>query len=264
MELFEFFGYLSAFFIGVILGLIGGGGSILTLPVLVYLLEIEPVEATAYSLFIVGCASLAGSARNMYARRIDYKTAIIFSIPSLLAVYFTRSFLLPAIPAVILQTRGLFLTKDVAIMLFFALLMILSSASMIMEPRIKPPIKKKKVYNSLLISAEGILVGIVTGIVGAGGGFLIVPALVLLVGLPMKKAVATSLLVIALKSLFGFVGDLQNFNINWYFLLGFTSLAVMGIFLGTFLDRFFQGKKLKKSFGWFVLIMGVYILWKEL
>jgi uncharacterized membrane protein YfcA len=119
-------------------------------------------------------------------------------------------------------------------------------------------------YNYPLIAAEGLVVGTLTGVVGAGGGFLIIPALVLLVRLPMKMAVGTSLLIIAAKSLIGFIGDLGNQTIDWKFLLIFTGLSIMGIFVGTYLTKFIPGEKLKKSFGWFVLIMAVYILVKEI
>ena len=115
-----------------------------------------------------------------------------------------------------------------------------------------------------MIIIEGLVVGLLTGIVGAGGGFLIIPALVLLAKLPMKKAVATSLMIIAIKSLIGFIGDVQNIQIDWTFLLSFTTVSVIGIFLGLYLNKFIDGKKLKKGFGWFVLIMGVYIVLKEI
>ncbi len=115
-----------------------------------------------------------------------------------------------------------------------------------------------------MIVLEGLVVGLLTGIVGAGGGFLIIPALVMLAKLPMKKAVATSLLIIAIKSLIGFIGDLQNLDIDWAFLLKFTALSVIGIFIGIWLTRFIEGSKLKKGFGWFVVAMAIYILFKEL
>ena len=122
----------------------------------------------------------------------------------------------------------------------------------------------KVVYNYPLIMVEGFVVGVITGIVGAGGGFLIIPALVLLAKLPMKRAVATSLFIIAIKSLIGFIGDIQNLDIDWTFLLSFTAVSIIGIFIGIWLNRFIDGKKLKKAFGWFVLVMGFYIIYKEL
>jgi len=148
--------------------------------------------------------------------------------------------------------------------LFFALVMLLASISMIRNNR-KDSVESTEVkYNYPLIIIEGFVVGVLTGIVGAGGGFLIIPALVLLAKLPMKKAVATSLLIIAIKSLIGFIGDVENLDIDWVFLLSFTAISVIGIFIGIYLSNFIEGKKLKKGFGWFVLIMGVYIIYKEL
>lgn len=260
----EILGYFGALIIGVVLGLIGGGGSILTVPVLVYLLGINPVTATAYSLFVVGTSSLVGAVKNMQKKRVAYRTAIVFSIPAFIAVYATRKFLVPAIPDHIITIAGLEITKNIAIMLFFAFIMILASVSMIREQKEKPVKAEKVKYNYPLIIVEGLIVGVLTGIVGAGGGFLIIPALVLLAKLPMKKAVATSLLIIAIKSLIGFIGDVQNLEIDWQFLLIFTALSVIGIFVGVYLNKFIDGKKLKKGFGWFVLLMGIYIVWKEL
>lgn len=264
MEIVDLLGYLGALFIGVVLGLIGGGGSILTVPVLVYLLSVNPVTATAYSLFVVGTSSLVGSFRNMQKRRIDYRTAVVFAIPAFIAVYITRKFLVPAIPQLIFSIGGFEVTKNIGIMLFFALIMVLASVSMIVEQKEKPISPEKAKYNYPLIILEGFLVGIITGIVGAGGGFLIIPVLVLMARLPMKRAVATSLVIIAVKSLIGFIGDVQNLEINWSFLLVFTAISVAGIFLGIYLNRFINGKKLKKAFGWFVLFMGIYIFWKEI
>ena len=264
MEIIEILGYFGALLIGVVLGLIGGGGSILTVPVLVYMLGVNPVMATAYSLFVVGSSALVGAIKNMQKKRVAYRTAIVFSIPAFIAVYITRKYLVPAIPEHILTIGEIEVTRNLAIMLFFAFIMILASVSMIRERKVKSEPAEKVKYNYPLIIIEGVIVGVLTGIVGAGGGFLIIPALVLLAKLPMKKAVATSLLIIAIKSLIGFIGDVQNFEIDWPFLLIFTSLSIIGIFLGVYLTRFINGEKLKKGFGWFVLIMGIYIVWKEL
>ncbi|MFD2519196.1 sulfite exporter TauE/SafE family protein [Salinimicrobium flavum] len=264
MELFDFLGYIGALIIGIVLGLIGGGGSILTVPVLVYLLAINPVTATAYSLFVVGASSLVGAVKNMQKKRVAYRTAIVFSIPAFIAVYITRKYIVPAIPEHLIYIGGFEITKNIGIMLFFAFIMVLASVSMIMERKEKPVSTEKVKYNYPLIIIEGVVVGVLTGIVGAGGGFLIIPALVLLAKLPMKKAVATSLLIIAIKSLIGFIGDVENLEIDWPFLLLFTAISIIGIFIGIYLNRFINGKKLKRGFGWFVLLMGLYIIWKEL
>lgn len=264
MDLITVLGYVGALLIGLVLGLIGGGGSILTVPVLVYLIGINPVLATAYSLFVVGSASLVGAIRNMQKGLVDFRTAIVFAIPAFIAVYVSRKYLIPAIPEEITQFGEFLLTKNIAIMIFFAVIMLLASISMIRNNRKESDEEQEIKYNYPLIILEGLLVGVVTGIVGAGGGFLIIPALVLLARLPMKKAVATSLLIIAIKSLIGFLGDAQNLEIDWLFLGSFTFLSIVGIFVGIYLNQFIDGKKLKKGFGWFVLLMGVYIIIKEL
>ena len=264
MEVIQIIGYIGALCIGGVLGLIGGGGSILTVPILVYLLAINPVTATAYSLFVVGVSSAFGTFQNIKKGLVDFKTAIVFAIPAFIAVYITRRFIVPAIPETIFTVGKFILTKNIAIMVFFAIIMLLASFSMIRGRKEGSPTNEVVSFNYLLITLEGFVVGILTGVVGAGGGFLIIPALVLLAKLPMKRAVATSLLIIAIKSLIGFIGDVENLDIDWPFLLSFTAFAVVGIFLGTYLSNFIDGKKLKKSFGYFVLVMGVYILVKEL
>ncbi|GAB4162040.1 MAG: sulfite exporter TauE/SafE family protein [Winogradskyella sp.] len=264
MDINQIFGYIGALFIGIVLGLIGGGGSILTVPILVYLLFVNPVTATAYSLFVVGVSSLVGAIRNIQKGLVDFKTAIVFAIPAFIAVYTTRKYLVPAIPEDLFSIGDFMITKNIGIMLFFAIVMLVASVSMIRNKRDDKEETSEVSYNYPLIIIEGVLVGVITGIVGAGGGFLIIPALVLLAKLPMKKAVATSLLIIAIKSLIGFIGDVENLYIDWSFLLIFTSISVVGIFLGIYLSNFIEGKKLKKGFGWFVLIMGIYIIYKEL
>ena len=260
----EIIGYALATVIGISLGLIGGGGSILTLPILVYLLGINPVLSTAYSLFIVGSTSLVGSVSYMKKGLVNYKTAIIFAIPSFIAVFLTRKYLMPAIPDELFTLGNFVVNKDLGIMVLFAMVMLMASYSMITDNKPEADENQALKYNYPLIAAEGLVVGTLTGLVGAGGGFLIIPALVLLVRLPMKMSVGTSLLIIAAKSLIGFIGDLGNQTIDWKFLLIFTGLSIMGIFVGTYLTKFIPGEKLKKSFGWFVLIMAVYILVKEI
>jgi uncharacterized membrane protein YfcA len=257
-------GYIGALFIGAILGLIGGGGSILTVPVLVYLLYMNPIIATAYSLFIVGVSSLFGAIKNIQKGLVDFRTAIVFSIPAFIAVYSTRKFIVPRIPEKLFFVGDYEVTRDVGIMVFFAMIMLLASISMIFIKREDVNEEETIVkYNYPMITIEGLVVGFITGLIGAGGGFLIIPALVLLAKLPMKKAVATSLLIIAIKSLIGFIGDVENLEIDWNFLLTFTSISVVGMFIGIYLNKFIDGKKLKKAFGWFVFIMGIYIIIKE-
>ncbi|MCP9748860.1 sulfite exporter TauE/SafE family protein [Lacihabitans sp. CS3-21] len=264
MNSVEIIGFGASIMIGISLGLIGGGGSILTLPVMVYLLHISPVISTAYSLFVVGTTSLVGSFSFMRKGLVNYQAALVFAIPSFTTVFLTRRFLVPAIPDPFLSLPGFEVSKNVGIMVFFALIMLAASYSMIKsnkEKKENPNAELK--FNYLMIALEGGLVGVLTGIVGAGGGFLIIPALVLFARLPMKMAVGTSLLIIAAKSLIGFLGDLSNLSVDWAFLLPFTALSILGIFAGSYISKFIPGEKLKKAFGWFVLVMGIYIITKE-
>lgn len=264
----DIIGYIAAVLVGASLGLIGSGGSILTVPILVYLMAVEPVLATAYSLFIVGATSLVGGIQNAFQKKVDFKTVVIFGIPSIIAVYLTRAYIVPIIPDTIATIGSFTLTKPIALMVLFAIVMIAASISMI-KPKKKGAEEDETTttikYNYGMILVEGLLVGTLTGLVGAGGGFLIIPALVIFARMPMKLAVGTSLFIIAAKSLLGFLGDLQaNELIDWTLLLSFTGLSIIGIFIGIFLSKKIAGNKLKKAFGWFVFLMGIYILIKEL
>ncbi len=264
MDTTQILGYLGALIVGLTLGLLGGGGSILTVPIMVYLVGLNPVIATAYSLFVVGVTSLIGAYKNFNKGLVDIKTAVIFAIPAFIAVYLTRRFLIPSIPEALFSIKDFVVTKDIFIMVFFALVMLFAAISMIKSKK-KNVLKEIEVsYNFPLIGLEGLVVGVLTGIVGAGGGFLIIPALVLLAKLPMKKAIGTSLLIISAKSLIGFLGDVHHLNIDWQFLLSFTGISIIGIIIGVYLTKFISEKGLKKGFGWFVLVMAVFILYKEL
>lgn len=261
----EIIGYLASVLIGISLGLIGGGGSILTVPVLVYLFGISPVPATAYSLFIVGTTSLIGAFPKYRHGLVNLKTALIFGTPAIAAVYITRAYLVPRIPHDIFSIGHFTATKPLLMMTLFALLMVFAAISMIREkPIANPAGNGGQKFNYPMILLEGIVVGILTGLVGAGGGFLIIPALVLFSKLPMKLAVGTSLLIIAAKSLIGFLGDLSHYTMDWKLLITVTLLAVAGIFAGNRISHRIPGEKLKKAFGWLVLVMGIYILIKEL
>ena len=274
----EILGYIGAVVMGLSLGLIGGGGSILTVPILVYLFQVDAVLATAYSLFIVGLTSLVGSFSHIKLGNVHWRTAIVFGIPSIISVFLTRSYLVPRIPDPIMTFgqdpsggAALVITKSVGLLLLFAVIMVMAAYSMIKPAKKSGDNTLEKAedvqpqFNYPLILAEGAIVGLVTGLVGAGGGFLIIPALVLLAKLPMKQAVGTSLMIIAAKSLIGFVGDMRgNEVIDWSFLGVFSSIAVVGILLGSWLSKRIPGEKLKPAFGWFVLVMGTYIIIKEL
>lgn len=261
----EIIGYLASVLMGLALGLVGGGGSILTVPILVYIFNVDPVLSTAYSLFVVGLTSAVGSYSHFRKGNVHWKTALIFGAPSILAVYSVRKFVIPNIPELLFRIGDFEVSKSLAILVLFAVLMILASYSMIRKPKRVKEVEKDVAYNYPLIFIEGLLVGSITGLVGAGGGFLIVPALVLLSGLSMKKAIGTSLVIIALKSLIGFTGDLESgMAIDYKFMLIFSAFAIGGIIIGSNLTKLVPNEKLKPAFGWFVLVMGILILVKEL
>ncbi|AGA78540.1 sulfite exporter TauE/SafE family protein [Echinicola vietnamensis] len=264
MEINSLIGFGGAILIGISLGMIGGGGSILTVPILVYLLGIEPVLATAYSLFVVGSTSLVGAGSYLKRGKVSYRIALVFALPSFLAIFLMRKYVVHALPEVLFALGGFTVSKNLAIMVFFAAIMLLAAYSMIKNGTKLTPDSKAKTLNYPLIALQGLVEGSITGIVGAGGGFLIIPALVLIAKLPMRMAVGTSLLIIGIKSLLGFTGDLISQDIDWSFLLIFTGLSIVGIFMGGKLSRKVNESALKKAFGWFVLLMGGYILIREL
>lgn len=257
----EILGYLGALCIGLVLGLTGGGGSILTVPILVYLMSINPVTATAYSLFIVGTTSTFGAIQNYRKNLVDLKNGFIFAIPSFVAVYLTRKYIVPEIPKIIIESPIL-ITKDTFLMLFFALIMIFGALSVLKKKNQETPNEEKR--NLIFIGIQTFIIGIIIGLVGAGGGFLIIPSLILFAKLPMRKAVGTSLFIIAMNSLVGFMGDVQNLVIDWMFLATFTAISVVGIFIGMYLTKYTNESQLKKIFAYFVLLMAGIILLKEI
>jgi uncharacterized protein len=258
----EIIGYVASVFIGIILGLLGGGGSILSIPILVYLFQIEPVLASAYSLFIVGVTSLIGAIPKYREHLVNLRTGFIFGVPSIGAIFITRKWIVPNIPDVLFSTAHFVITKRILLLGLFGLLMILASISLIRPRR---ELKNDAIeFHGLLLVVEGLLIGLLTGLVGAGGGFLIIPALVLLTGLPFKTAVGTSLFIIAINSLMGFLGDVMNYELDWNFLVRITGLAVAGIFIGNVLHRRISSVRLRRAFGYFILVMGIFILSREI
>lgn len=263
----EILGYIASVLIGVSLGMVGSGGSILTVPVLVYLMHINPLLATTSSLFIVGATSLAGGLRAYSKKMVDFKAVTEFGIPSIFSIFITRHYLLPAMPDQLFSIGKIVVSKDMFLMVIFAILMLAAAITMIRNHNEEDIIrtKNKDTGNQALpLVLLGLIVGVITGLLGAGGGFLIIPTLVLLLRLSMKMAVGTSLLIIAINSLFGFLFSLKQFEYNWTILVSFTILGIAGIFIGSKIAERISGTSLKKGFGWFVLIMAVYIIIKEL
>ena len=258
----ELAGYIASLFIGISLGLIGGGGSILTVPVLVYLFAISPTIAISYSLFIVGFTSLAG-AYNYYKKcLINFKIVLLFGSSSITTVFIVRKFIIPLLPNVFFTLGSFEVTHSLFVMVVFAILMVLASISMIKSKTIIA--EKHTNEKPHILIMYGVLIGLVTGFLGAGGGFLLIPALVILMKLKMKEAIGTSLLIIALNSLIGFTGDIGHYFIDWNFLIIISTIAIAGIFIGSYLNQKVNSNKLKIGFGWFVLVMGIYIIFKEL
>jgi uncharacterized membrane protein YfcA len=262
MEINQIFAYILAVFVGVTLGLLGSGGSILSVPILVYVLKIEPVVATGYSLFIVGLTALVGGFQKAKQQLVDFEKVLLFGLPTLSAVFFTRKIIVPNIPETIYFFNGFSIKKSIFIMLIFAVVMIIAAIRMIKPMEMtKENIELKLNYFKIIFS--GLFIGFIAGFVGAGGGFLIIPALVFLTKTPMKLAVGTSLFIIACQSLIGFLGDVQIYNTDWKLLVSFTTCSVFGILIGNYLSKKIAADKLKTGFGYFVLIMGFYIILKE-
>jgi hypothetical protein len=257
-------GYGFAIVIGLIMGLLGGGGSILTVPIFVYLLGFDEVTSTAYSLFVIGATSTVGAGRNVLRKNVDFISAMAFGLPSLIAIYLTRRYLIPEIPEEIFALGTEVFNRKTLMMLFFSLLLIVAAVPMIKKRKLISLDDLDSEFSYAKMVFQGSSIGFLSGLVGAGGGFLILPALVLLSKLPMKRAVGTTLFIIAFNSLIGFSGDVQNIEIDWMFLLPFTAFSIGGILLGVYFSKFIEGPKLKRVFGIFVLAMAAYIIVKEL
>jgi uncharacterized membrane protein YfcA len=257
-------GYISAAIIGVVLGLVGAGGSILAVPVLIYLFKVPVHTATIYSLFIVGVSSFFGTIGYVKNGLYSFKTIIFFGIPSVVSIYFTRTHIVHRLPDVLFTMGGSTITKDIGTMMLFAILMILASYSMIRKSTViqQDNYKETKKFRYLFILILGLIVGFIAGLLGAGGGFMMIPALVVLANLPMKMAIGTSLTIICINSSIGFFGDLLycTFPIDWHFLAIFTVISIIGILLGTQLSKYISGNKLRPAFGWFILVLGIIIL----
>lgn len=257
----EYLGYFASIIIGLSLGLIGGGGSILTIPILVYLFKIDPELATSYSLFVVGLTALFGSYSHYKMGNLKLKAAMYFAIPSIFSILIIREIIFPQIATTLFSIANFKVSKNFMIMVVFSILMIFASISMI---RKNLPEIKSTSTNYFQLSLIGFIVGIITGFLGAGGGFLIIPALLFFANLPMKQAVGTSLLIIFINSAIGFAGDLYiGTPIDYTFLLTIAGMAFIGIVIGTQLSKKIDGSKLKPLFGWFILVMGIYIITKE-
>jgi hypothetical protein len=264
----EILGYFAIFLMGVTLGINGAGGSILTVPILVYLFAIDPTTATAYSLVLVGATAAIGGSRNAFRGKVNFEAFLTFGLPSILSVYLTRRFLLPAVPAEIGSLGSFELTRDGIIMLVFSTLMLSAAVVMIRGKSPKPRSHETNAASltplRVMAAVEGLVVGVITGFVGAGGGFLIVPVMIWLLAIPIHEAIATSLVIIAAKSLIGFLGDLQHTRaIDWSLLFSLLLLSSVGILIGQHYRGKIPARNLQQGFGWFILITGLVIIFRE-
>ena len=258
----EVIGYIFAIIIGVLLGIMGGGGSILSVPTLVYSFGMSTTEATMVSLFVVGITSLVGAVDYFRKRLVDIKAVLYFGIPSVVGVVAVRRLFVPALPNVLFNISGFSVSKDKFMLVIFAVLMLISAYKMLIPAKGK--VESKSSFPMLALVLRGLIVGGITGLIGAGGGFLVVPALVMFLRMEMKEAIGTSLFIIALNSLIGFGSSMGQVEINWSFLAVFSALAVIGVVIGTFFAAKIDSKKLKSIFGYFVLLMGSFIMVKEI
>lgn len=264
MDTTHLIGYFLAVLIGISLGLIGSGGSILSVPILVYVMGIEPMLATAYSLFTVGITALVGGIKKANEKSVDFRKVFVFGIPTIIAVFLTRTFIVPNLPEIILETNGFTLHKPVLIMTVFAIVMMVAAVKMI-RPAEETEVTDDHNIDYVKIGIAGIFIGLIAGFVGAGGGFLIIPALLFLAKTPMKTAIGTSLFIIAIQSLIGFLGDVQSGQLlDWKLLLAFSACSIIGLFIGSAMAKKIAADWLKSIFGWFVLGMGIYIIVREL
>ena len=255
------FSFIAILLMGFVLGLLGGGGSILTVPILVYLFKINAVTATAYSLFVVGSAACVGAVKSYNKNNLNLKIGLLFSLPGFIGVFISRAYIVPTLPVVIMETQSFVLTKDSFILMVFAMMMIMASYSMIFG---RSEIDDVKPLRGSVLGAMGFTVGLLTGFVGAGGGFIIIPVLNAFAGLDVKKAIGTSLFIISFNSLLGFLGDLLNLQPDWMFLAQLTILAVIGVLVGGYFNSKVPAKLLKKGFGFFVLVLGSWIIVKQI
>lgn len=264
MTIYEIIGYFGALLIGIIMGIMGGGGSILSVPILAYLFHYDEKVATAYSLFIVGSTACVGSVRKLFSNQISFKAVCMFGIPAILGVTLVRRFLVPALPEVLFHLNGFGFTRRMFIFGLFSILMLLSAYSVLYKSKYNISNKMHGPVFHPLILSEGFFTGVFMGLVGAGGGFLIVPALMFIAKLPIKKAIATSLVIISMNSLLGFfIGDFRHLEIDWQFLSTFVIISFVGILLGSYLSRFIRNEKLKNYFAYFILIMAIFIFVME-
>jgi len=261
MHFEAFLGYAGAFLIGLVLGLLGGGGALLTMPVLVYLFHVEASLATGYSLFLVAVTASSGALQNIRKKLVDHNAALFYGIPSVISVYLVRRFLIPNLPPVIFSIDKFTLDKDHFILIVLSVTMFVAAYKMISGDDKASAHGEKHKKHPVILTLYAVLIGSLMGFIGVGGGFLMVPALIYFANLPTRIAIGTSLVLVSANSLIGFLGDMGTHpGYNWPFLLLFSSFSVAGVLAGHYLTNFLEPEKLKKYFGWFILLIAIYII----
>ncbi len=259
------FGFSLAVLMGLILGAIGSGGSMLTVPILVYLFGLKPFIATGYSLLVVGTTAGIGTFSYWQRDLIRLKDTVIFILPSTVMILVTRRFIVPNIPDPVFELHDIMLSKSVFIMTIFALLMFVAGILMLRPVQVKQKQGLDPTARPIKLLLGSGAVGLLAGLVGAGGGFLIIPVLITWFNLSMKEAIGTSLAVIMVNSLTGFQGDvLAGIVVDWHLLGPFLGLAILGMFLGIRLNQRVDGPLLKRWFGWFMVLLACVILVAEI
>jgi len=264
MSLPEIIGYIGALLIGLVMGLTGSGGSILSIPILAYLFQFDEKTATAYSLFVVGVTALSGSVRGVLDRMVNYKAVLFLGVPAIIGVLTVRRVVVPVLPEVLFHIGEFEFTRRMLVFGLFSILLFIASHSMLNKSNVNLETGNQKFVFHPMIVTEGLFLGLFMGLIGAGGGFLIVPALMLIAKLPIKKAIGTSLFIVSLNSLIGFFfGDFLYMEIDWKFLGVFSIISFIGIFIGGVLAKRTNGVKLKQYFAYFIIAMGIFMFIKE-
>jgi uncharacterized protein len=249
--------------IGMSLGLIGAGGSILTIPALVYILKIDPLTSSVYSMFIVGTSSLVGGIKSFSKNLVDFRIVTLFGFPSLVGVLIARNIIYPSIPAQLHPINNFTVSKSGLFMFCISVIMFYVGLKMLIKSEKDQIHEKFKDSKSLLLPLQGLFIGTLTALLGIGGGFLIVPALFFWTNLPMKKTVGTTLVIIAINALVSFLNSYSKTILNWHFLLLFSAGSMIGMFLGIKTREVITGIHLTKMFGWLVLGISLFIVYKE-
>lgn len=263
MGLIAILGYIGAILTGLVLGLLGGGGAAVSIPILVYAFNVPPSLATGYSLLIVGFTALLGTVQNLRQGLVRYKALVRCGLPALISIYIMRRFLIHSIPATFFTLYGFKLTKDTFILLLLAFFMAMVARNMISAA--KPDKKEVKQTPYISVLFQSIFIGLFTGMVGAGGGFLLIPLLLASEPMEFRNATATSLTLVTLNSFIGFAGDVQsNIVINWPFLLSFLGCSIAGVIIGIRIAHRIDNKKLRQIFGYAMMGIAIFIVIKEL